>query len=640
VLSREELLAAVVDGLDDAVNAVLPDGTVISWNRAAERVYGYRASEIVGRSLSVLLPPEERAVVGNVFDRLRRGENIAPIDTVRVRKDGSRFDATVTISPVLDATGALVAASAVVRDVTDQKRALAALREKQLLTEEAQALAHVGTWTTGLGIDDEGSWSSECYRIFGVDPSERITLGTFVRAVHPDDLPVVEASMRATPQSNAPGDIEFRIVRPNGSVRLVRSWFVVVKTLAGEPIKAIGVLQDVTDQRRIEATLRQTEEQLRQAQKMEAVGRLAGGVAHDFNNLLTVILSCADVLIARADPEHPPSTEIFEMRRAAARAAELTRQLLAFSRKQVLRPRTIDLNKVLSAAEQLIHRMLGEAIDLAVSPGANIHMVFADPGQIEQVLLNLAVNARDAMPEGGRLTIETDNVVLSEAYAAQHAEVAPGAYVMLAVSDTGVGMDEATQARAFEPFFTTKQDKGTGLGLATVYGIVKQTGGHIWVYSEPGRGTTFKMYLPRAEDGAVDDAPAAPVAPGNVRGTETVLLVEDEAQVRQVLAGVLRQAGYAVFDTDNPGDALLVSEQVAGRIHLLVTDVVMPRMTGRQMAERLARSRPDMKVLYMSGYTDNAIVHHGMLDRWICFIEKPITPDTLLAKVREVLDSQ
>jgi two-component system, cell cycle sensor histidine kinase and response regulator CckA len=638
VPSREELLAAVVDGLDDAVNAVGLDGIVLSWNSASERVYGYKASEILGQPITRLLPPEDRSKVGEIFARLRRGESVPVVEAVRVRKDGSRFDARITISPILDANGELVGASAVVRDVTDARRAVAELREKSFLLEEAQALAHVGTWTTGLGMDDEGYWSSECYRIYGVDPSEKITLGTFVRAVFPDDLPAVDAMMRDAVQSDAPNDMEFRVVRRDGSVRRVRSWSVVIRSPEGQPVRAIGVLQDVTEQRRVEASLRQTEEQLRQSQKMEAVGRLAGGVAHDFNNLLTVILSCADVLIDRVDADRPASTELLEMRRAAQRAAELTRQLLAFSRKQVLRPRVIDVNQVLASSEQMLRRMLGEDIDLAVLPGSAVHLVFADPSQLEQVLLNLAANARDAMPSGGRLTIETVNVPLSEAYASEHAEVVPGPYVMLAVSDTGAGMDEATRARAFEPFFTTKDEKGTGLGLATVYGIVKQSGGHIWVYSEPGRGTTFKIYLPRAQETRVD-APLAPIVPSAGRGNETVLLVEDEAQVRKVLATVLRRSGYTVFDSDNPGDALLMSEQIAGRIHLLLTDVVMPRMTGRQMAERLVATRPDMKVLYMSGYTDNAIVHHGTLDRGIAFLPKPITPDALLAKVREVLDS-
>jgi two-component system, cell cycle sensor histidine kinase and response regulator CckA len=368
-------------------------------------------------------------------------------------------------------------------NVTDAQRAVAELRERNFLLEEAQALAHVGTWTTGLGVDDEGYWSSECYRIYGVDPSEKITLGTFIRAVHPDDVPIVETLMREAPQKNAPSDIEFRIVQRDGSIRRVRSWSVVIRSPEGQPVRAIGVLQDVTEQRRVEASLRQIEEQLRQAQKMEAVGRLAGGVAHDFNNLLTVILSCADVLIDRVDSDRPASTEILEIQRAAQRAAELTRQLLAFSRKQVLRPRVIDVNQVLASSEEMLRRMLGEDVDLAVLPGSEVHPVFADPSQVEQVLMNLAANARDAMPNGGRLTIETVNVPLSEAYAAEHAEVVPGPYVMLAVSDTGAGMDEATRARAFEPFFTTKDEKGTGLGLATVYGIVKQSGGHIWVYS-------------------------------------------------------------------------------------------------------------------------------------------------------------
>ncbi len=393
----------------------------------------------------------------------------------------------------------------------------------------------------------------------------------------------------------------------------------------------VVVMGDVTERRKLE-------EQFRQAQKMEAVGRLAGGIAHDFNNLLTIITGYSQLLLERLKSDDAQCGPVNEIKHAADRAAALTRQLLAFSRRQVLAPQVLDLNHVVANMDKMLRRLIGEDIELVTVCKEGLGRVKADPGQLEQVIMNLAVNSRDAMPRGGKLTIETANVELGEAYVRNHAAVNPGRYVMLAVSDTGHGMDAETQARIFEPFFTTKeQGKGTGLGLATVYGIVKQSGGNIWVYSEPGRGATFKIYFPRAEEVAkfVEPPPTRDSAP---RGSETILLVEDEDAVRSLVRALLEPNGYKVLEARQAVEALSICERHKEPIHLLLTDVVMPTMSGRVLAARLAPVRPEMKVLFMSGYTDGAIVNHGVLEAGTAFLQKPFTPDSLGRKVREVLD--
>ena len=427
---------------------------------------------------------------------------------------------------------------------------------------------------------------------------------------------------------------ECRILKKSGEVCWVQVRNQIIDDSAGNPDYISGVFFDITERK-------QLEEQLAHAQKMEAVGLLAGGIAHDFNNLLSAIMGYSEIMMLDLDVNEPLYQFAEEVMKAAEQGAALTNKLLAFSRKQIMQPRLINLNTIVADMDKMLRRLLGEDLDLVTYYAENLDLVKADPGQIEQILMNLAVNARDAMPDGGKLTIETGNINLDESYAQRHAEVTSGPYVMMAVTDNGAGMDVERLSHIFEPFFTTKEcGKGTGLGLAMVYGIVKQSGGHIWVYSEPGRGTTFKVYFPRAGEASLPLAPPRPRAPlFPSSGKETILLVEDDTVLQGLVARALRKYGYTVWEAANGIEALAICEKEKGPIHLLLTDVVMPQMGGRELAERLIQSRPEIKVLYMSGYTTNAVVHHGVLDAGINFVQKPVKILSLIQKVREVLET-
>ena len=382
------------------------------------------------------------------------------------------------------------------------------------------------------------------------------------------------------------------------------------------------------------------EQQLRQAQKMEAIGQLAGGVAHDFNNLLSVIIGYSDILLDRAGQDAKMRSQCQEINKAGNRAASLTRQLLAFSRQQVLEPRVLNLNAVVVDTEKMLRRLIGEDIEFRTALDPTLGSVKADPGQIEQIIMNLAVNARDAMPEGGKLVIETSNAELDDSYALQHPPLSPGRYVLLAVTDTGIGMSEETKTHIFEPFFTTKEvGKGTGLGLSTVYGVVKQSGGYIWVYSELGHGSVFKVYLPRVDQSVQQSRPNE-LAPELYRGTETVLLVEDEESVRTLTRSLLEEGGYTVIEASNGTHALEIAGRYSEPIHLLLTDVVMPGMNGRALAQKMIAARPKMRVVYISGYTGSFSSHGELFDAAATLVQKPFSRATLLRKLREALDSQ
>jgi PAS domain S-box-containing protein len=423
---------------------------------------------------------------------------------------------------------------------------------------------------------------------------------------------------------------ERRYRRRDGSFVWVRVNMSVHRNAEGQFQHFISVMEDITERRIFDA-------QARQANKMDAIGRLASGVAHDFNNLLSIVLSYSDLVAADLKESDPLRADMAEIKRAGLRAADLTRQLLAFSRQQVLQPKVVDLTEIVSGMGKMLKRLIGADVELNVGGAVAVGKITVDPGQMEQVIMNLIVNARDAMPSGGAIAIATTDLVVDETYAAEHVGLKSGPYVLLEVSDTGVGMDKATQARAFEPFFTTKEaGHGTGIGLATVFGIVQQMGGMIWLASELAQGTTFKIYFPAAR--AIPTRASIPYPElRTLRGSETILLVEDEEGVRVLARTILCRYGYNVLEAQSGGDAFLLCEQHKATIDLLLTDIVMPRMNGRQLAERLLVIRPDLKVLYMSGHTDDAIIRHGVQDSTIAFIQKPITPEPLARKVREVL---
>jgi signal transduction histidine kinase len=444
---------------------------------------------------------------------------------------------------------------------------------------------------------------------------------------------MVRAASRNAIEGGQPYAIDHRIVRPDGSLRWVREQADILRDAQGRAVKMVGVAQDITERKQLEA-------QLVQSQKMEAIGRLAGGVAHDFNNILTAILGYSDVLLAQAGQDHPWREDLDEIRKAGERAASLTKQLLAFSRKQVLAPEVINLNTVVANVDKILRRVIGEDLELVMSGDASLAPVRADPGQIEQVLLNLAVNARDAMPRGGRLTVETRNVVLDEAYAREHVPIVPGRYVLLQVSDTGEGMDRETRSHIFEPFFTTKEmGKGTGLGLSTVYGIIKQSGGFIWVDSEPGKGTVFQIHLPPSDSPRAVGNPGGSGAGAERGGGETIFVVEDEDSVRSLARGILQANGYTVFDFSSGEAALSQLTANPEPVHLLLTDVVMPRLDGPQLAARVTALRPDIRVVYMSGYTDSSFGGRGLGKLDAPLIQKPFTPEMLAKRIRETLDS-
>ena len=596
-------------------------------NRAASALLGLEPSQLIDKYCYEVLGDTAGPLPGSPFRRLLRTGKEERCD-IEVARLGKVFD--VTVSPLFDSSGTAYGSVHVLRDITDRKR-----EEEALRRSEASHRSLILGATYGIFRCDVNG------KFLAVNPALVAMLGYESEAdllaanlVH-DVIRDPEEGVRLLQQYRQKGrldGLEAQWRRKDGTPVPVRLSGRTVLDERGALEGYEVIAENVSERWHLE-------EQLRQAQKIEAVGRLAGGVAHDFNNLLTIVTGYSDLVLERLGATDAMRAYVEEIKKAGERAASLTRQLLAFGRRQVLAPQVLDLNAVVTNVDKMLRRLIGENIELTTVLAPELGRVKADPGQIEQVILNLAVNARDAMPQGGQLTLETANVELNEGDTRTRVSVLPGRYVMLAVSDSGMGMDAETQAHIFEPFFTTKEEgKGTGLGLATVYGIVKQSGGHIGLYSEPNHGTTFKIYLPRLEEAA---QPVEAISPGAplAGGSETILLVEDEEGVRDLARRILELKGYKVITASNPTEAAQVCERYEGPIHLLLTDVVMPTMSGPQLAEHVAFLRPGLKVLYISGYTDNAIVPHGILEEGVQFLQKPFTRDSLTRKVREVLDA-
>ena len=751
------LLRAVAEGTPDAVFVKDTSGRYLLCNEAGSRLISRSVAEILGRDDTALFEPESARAVME-WDRRVMAAGTAETLEHELTADGVARVWVATKAPYHDEHGNVVGVIGVARDVTERKRAEDAVRDSERKLNQAQRIAHVGYWDRDLDAD-RITWSDEVYRIFGLPPQESaLNIAQFLELIHPDDQPHMAEALAGALRGGRRFDVEYRAIRPDGEVRVVHSLGDVMWDASGRPRRMFGIVQDVTERKRaddalrdseaflrlsqeasgvgswewdlttgrvrwsenmgrihglaahefdgrletaasffhpddapglhanmgrlmeqgvftpteyrirlrngVERTVRATgevildrsgkvarcigtvsdvterlklEEQLRQSQKMEAIGLLAGGVAHDFNNLLTVINGFSELLLAdlpASDLRREPATAI---RDAGERAARLTGQLLAFSRKAVVAPKVLDLNEVIDSAGKMLRRLIGEDVTLTTVLSPGLSRVRIDPGQVEQVLMNLAVNARDAMPRGGRLTIETKDVAVGEGDVPGRADPKPGRQVRLSVADTGDGMTDEVKARIFEPFFTTKGvGKGTGLGLATVYGIVKQAGGDIAVDSRVGAGTRFTILLPALpETGEPAESGALRVAP---RGAETVLLAEDEDAVRKLARLALEMQGYTVVEAGTGADAVRVAETYPGPVHLLATDVVMPDLGGRDLAEAVRARRPGVKVLYMSGYTDDAVIRHGVSEVADAFLQKPFTPLGLARKVREVLD--
>ncbi|HEX3646500.1 MAG TPA: PAS domain S-box protein [Vicinamibacterales bacterium] len=626
------MLEAALEASRDAILVVDLDRQILRYNQRYLEMFGFTAAELAGGGVDHII-----ATIAAELDEpdgaLAMSEAIWAVPSAE-RLDVMRFkDGRVIerfVAPLVLGAG-IVGRTASFRNISAAIRTAELLAQHQTFLEQAQEVAHIGSWVAELDGSDRLDWSAEAHRIFGVPAGQFAgSSEAFFAFVHPDDRIAVRAASEAAAAGGPAYDVEHRVVRPDGSVRWVHEKASRVGGAQGRPLRMVGTVQDITDRRLLE-------DQLRQSQKMEAIGRLAGGIAHDLNNALTAIAGYAELALGEVASDHAARADVEEIRRAAERAGSVTRQLLAFSRKQLLEPRVFDLNATVAAISRLLSRLLGADVDVKVRLAGTALLVLGDPGQVEQAVINLALNARDAMPDGGTLVLATGQETVDDAYARGHPPMPTGLYTVLRVSDSGHGMPRETQTRIFEPFFTTKEvGKGTGLGLSMVYGTLKQIGGFIFVDSEVNRGTTFRLFFPPTPTLAAAGADGG-AREQERRGHETLLVVEDEPSVRNLVASALRHDGYRLLIASSAEEALAAADAHQGPIDLLLTDAMMPGKSGFELANLMASRRPGIPVIVMSGYTEETLDVAGLKNP-IVLLQKPFTPRELRRRIREVLD--
>ena len=628
------LLEATLEATHDGILVLSADRRVIHFNRRFAEMFQLPPDLLECRNLTEMIAFVANQLVVTdgerlLSDRLWADDSAEYLARMHF-KDGRVFDRFVAPQRI---GGAIVGRVVSYRDVTQMVQHASALERHRAFLEKAQEVAHIGSWVAELDGTDQLGWSRETHRIFGVEPNQFVgTSEGFWEFVHPDDRAAVRAASEASQRGGNRYEIDHRIVRTDGTVRWVREEADIVRDSTGLALRLIGTVQDITERRMLE-------DQLRHSQKMEAIGRLAGGIAHDLNNALTAIAGYSELALNEVPGDHPARADVQEIRRAAERAAAVTRQLLAFSRKQLLEPRLFDLNDAVSAIARLLARIVGHDIRITTHLSTEIRPILGDPGQVEQAIVNLAVNARDAMPTGGELSLTTSCEIVGEAFARMHVPMPAGEYVMLRVADTGQGMASETSARIFEPFFTTKPPgKGTGLGLSMVYATLKQIGGFIFVDTEPGRGTTFTLYFPPAPEALllpVVERGTATVQPQ--MHTHTVMIAEDEDAVRHLVASALRDEHYTLLLARSAEEALKIADTHHGPIDLLLTDAVMPGKGGVELARILVNRWPTLRVIFMSGYTDEDLNVVG-IEVPAPILQKPFTPRDLRRRIRDAFD--
>lgn len=616
---RLSQLASIIESSNDAIVIHTLAGTMVSWNAGAQRLYGYEAGEVLGKSGNILLPPEQREELPAMLERLKCGEAVQMHDSTHIKKNGDFIDVSTAISPVNDAAGKLIGAATITRDISDRKRAEERFYKAFHANPEPITIARLDD---GMYIDVNESF----LRVTGCTRDEVIGRTSL-------DMNFWEQAedralmLKALERDGSIRDAEITFLTKSGEQRSGLNSAEIIEIDGNKCV--ISIFRDMTEQKALER-------QLRKSQRMDAIGQLSGGIAHDFNNLLTVMIGHSELLEERLTRSETSLRSVEEIKKAGTHAASLTRQLLAFSRQQMLEQSVLDLNGIITDLEKMLQRLIGENIEFKTLLDPKLGRIKADAGQMQQVIMNLVVNARDAMPNGGKLLIRTTNAEIERGFEGDP-NLTPGPYVLLEITDTGVGMSRQTQAHIFEPFFTTKEGRGTGLGLSTVYGVVKQSSGHIAADSALGRGTTFSIYLPQTTEKAPARKPG-PCRAESLRGTETLLLVEDASSVRELTREWLTTGGYNVLEANSPEDAIRIAKDHQEVIHLLITDVIMPRMNGPALAKQLIAMRPDMKILYISGYT--GFIDQRSIEPAASIVSKPFTREALLSKLREVVSAE